>query len=82
MRALVSFTLKRNMRTNMRGTRLLGYSSQPACSGCSAGFISTCFLFSNKYKKKNVGKFRTMTGNGHIELLKVTKYNFQPSRPR
>ena len=21
-----------------------------------------------------------MTGNGHIELLKVTKYNFQPSR--
>ena len=23
-----------------------------------------------------------MTGNGHIELLKVTKYNFQPSRAR
>ena len=23
-----------------------------------------------------------MTGNGHIELLKVTNYNFQPSRAR
>ena len=29
-----------------------------------------------QYSKKN------MTGNGHIEHLKVTKYNFQPSEPR
>ena len=29
-----------------------------------------------KYEK------RDMTGNGHIELLKVTRYSFQPSRAR
>ena len=32
MRALVTFTLQRNLHTNMCRTHLLGYSQQPACS--------------------------------------------------
>ena len=43
MRALASFILQRKQRCNMRRTRLLWYSPQPACSGWPAGFISTCF---------------------------------------
>ena len=31
--------------------------------------------------QKNASK-KSMTGNGHIELFKVTSYNFQPSRAR
>ena len=46
MRALISFTLQRSLRTNMRRTQLLGYSLQPAGSGQPAGFISTCFYSS------------------------------------
>ena len=33
--------------------------------------VSDCDAFENN-----------MTGNGHIELFKVTSYNFQPSRAR
>ena len=46
MRALVSFTLQRNLCTNMHRTQLLGYSPPQACSGWLAGFISTCFYSS------------------------------------
>ena len=33
MKDLVSFTLQKKLRSNMRRTQLLGYSPQPACSG-------------------------------------------------
>ena len=46
MKALVSFTSQRNLCTNMRRMRLLGYSLQSACSGWPAGFMSTCFYLS------------------------------------
>ena len=53
MRALVPFTLQRNMRTNMCRTRLLGCSPQPTYSGWPAGFISTCFYLSNYLRHFN-----------------------------
>ena len=40
MRALVSLTLQRKLRTNMRRMQLLGYSPQPGCSGRPAGLVS------------------------------------------
>ena len=48
MRALVSFTFQRNLGTNMRRKQRSGYSLQPACSVCPAGFILilTCFYSS------------------------------------
>ena len=46
MRALVLFSLQRNLHANIGRMQLLGYSPQPACSGWSAGFISTCFYSS------------------------------------
>ena len=39
MRALVLYTLQRNLSTNMHRTQLVGYSSQPACSGWPAGLF-------------------------------------------
>ena len=46
MRALVSFTLQRELRTNMRRTQLLSYSPQPSCLVWPACFIFTCFYSS------------------------------------
>ena len=56
MMTLVSFTLQRNLRTNMSRTQYLGYSPQPACSGWSAGFMSTCF-YSSKVKPSSEVRF-------------------------
>ena len=47
MRARISFTLQRNLCSNMRRMQLLGCSPQKACSGGPAGFIST-YLYSSK----------------------------------
>ena len=44
MRALVSFTLQRTPRGEMRRTRLLGYLPQSPWAGWPAGFISTFFF--------------------------------------
>ena len=55
MRALVSFTLLRNVCTNKCRTQLLGYLPQPACSGWRAGSISTCF-----YSSKLSGSIRLL----------------------
>ena len=39
MRALVSLTIQRKLRTNMRRKQFLGYSPQPGCSGRHAGCV-------------------------------------------
>ena len=61
----VSFTLQRNLHTNMRRTRLWGYSPQPAFSGKPAGFISTCFYSSKAFPI----------------VVTVQTFNFCTSRP-
>ena len=40
MRALVSLTLQRRLRTNMGKMQLMGYSPQPGCSGILIGWVS------------------------------------------
>ena len=69
-------------------SRLRSISASSRSKSCC--FISDCHFrkseaslapassLSNLKDRLNHGKI--MTGNGHIELLKVTSYNFQPSR--
>ena len=77
MRALISFTLQRNLHANMRRTRLLSYSPQPACSSWPAGFISPCFYSSKVFSQQN----------GQIQIgctciiVCVLMYIYVPSRP-
>ena len=45
MRALVLFTLQRELRTNMHRTQPIAYSPQPGCSGRPAGCVSGGWTF-------------------------------------
>ena len=57
MRALISFTLQRQLRTNICRMQLLGYSSQPGCSEKPAGCITggSTFMGTKQLSRLGVG---------------------------